>query len=63
MVSSGNFLEFIVSQRGTEAKLYKIEAVLYMESPKTIREVQRLAGKVTALNRFISRATDKCLPF
>ena len=34
-----------------------------MESPKSIREVQRLIGRVAALNRFISRATDKCLPF
>ena len=31
--------------------------------PKTIKEVHRLNDKVVALNRFISRATDKCLPF
>lgn len=52
-VFSGNFLGFMVSQRGTEVSLYKIEVVLYMESPKTIKEVQRLAGNVTALNKFI----------
>ncbi|XP_028124872.1 uncharacterized protein LOC114321845 [Camellia sinensis] len=34
-----------------------------MRSPRMIKEVQRLTGKVAALNRFISRATDKCLPF
>ena len=28
-----------------------------------MKEVQSLNGKVAALNRFISRATDKCLPF
>ncbi|KAG7595380.1 Ribonuclease H-like superfamily [Arabidopsis thaliana x Arabidopsis arenosa] len=28
-----------------------------------IREVQRLTGRVAALNRFISKSTDKCLPF
>lgn len=28
-----------------------------------IKEVQRLAGRVAALNRFISRSIDKCLPF
>ncbi|XP_048623567.1 uncharacterized protein LOC106413279 [Brassica napus] len=27
------------------------------------REVQRLTGRIAALNRFISRSTDKCLPF
>ena len=31
--------------------------------PKNKREVQRLTGRVAALNRFISRSTDKCLPF
>ena len=31
--------------------------------PKTIKEVQSLNSKVAALNRFVSRATDKCLSF
>ena len=31
--------------------------------PKTVKKVQSLNGKVAALNRFVSRATDKCLPF
>ena len=31
--------------------------------PKTAKEVQNLNGKIAALNRFVSRATDKCLPF
>ena len=62
-VSSGKFLGFMVSQRGIEANLKKIQALLDMESPKSIREVQRLMGRITALNRFISQATDKCLPF
>ena len=34
-----------------------------MTSPKTMKEVQRLMGLVTALNRFMSKATDKCLTF
>ena len=28
-----------------------------------MKEVQSLTGKVATLNRFVSRATDKCLPF
>ena len=28
-----------------------------------MKEVQSLNGKVATLNRFVSRATDKCLPF
>ena len=31
--------------------------------PKTVKEVQSLNGKIATLNRFVSRATDKCLPF
>ena len=34
-----------------------------MKSSRTIKEVQNLIGKLAALNRFISRATDKCHPF
>ncbi len=62
-VSSGKFLGFMVSQRGIEANPDKIKAVLEMISPRTIKEVQGLTGRVDALNRFVSRATDKCLPF
>ncbi|XP_075655008.1 uncharacterized protein LOC142625199 [Castanea sativa] len=34
-----------------------------MASPKIVKEVQRLTGRVVALKRFISKATAKCLPF
>jgi hypothetical protein len=62
-VSSGKFLGFMVSQRGIEANPNKIKAVLEMTPPRTVKEVQSLTGRVAALNRFFSRATDKCLPF
>ena len=34
-----------------------------MEPPRNIKEVQSLTGRVAALNRFVSKATNKCLPF
>ena len=34
-----------------------------MAPPRNVKEVQRLNGKVAALNRFVLRATNKCLPF
>ena len=34
-----------------------------MAPPRNVKEVQSLNGKVAALNRFESRAMDKCLPF
>ena len=57
------FLGFIASQRGIEANLDKIRAIVEMAPPKNIKEVKSLNGKVVALNRFVLRATDKCLPF
>jgi hypothetical protein len=62
-VSSGKFLGFMVSQRGIEANPDKIKAILEMTPPKTVKEVQSLTRKAAALNRFVSRSTDKCLPF
>ncbi|KAL5539414.1 hypothetical protein UlMin_045365 [Ulmus minor] len=62
-VSSGKFLGFMVNHRGIEANPAKIQALLDMEPPRKIKEVQRLTGRIAALNRFISRATDRCKPF
>ena len=61
-VSSGKFLGFMVSYRGIEANPDKIQAILSMEPLKNIK-VQSLIRRVVALNRFVSKATDKCLPF
>ena len=62
-VSSGKFLGFMVNSRGIEANPDKIKALIEMSPPKNKKEVQCLTGRVAALNRFISRSTDKCLPF
>ena len=62
-VSPGKFLGFIVNHRGIEANPDKIKAVLEMPSPSSIKEVQRLTGRLAALSRFVSRASDKCQPF
>ena len=62
-VASRKFLGFMMSQRGIEANPKKVRAILNMKSPKTVKEVQKLTGRITALNRFVSGATDKCLPF
>jgi len=62
-VSSRNFLGFMVSQRGVEANPNKIWAILEMTPPKNIKEVKSLNGRIAALNKFVSRVMDKCLPF
>ena len=49
----------MVSLRGIEANPEKVRAILEMTS----KEVQKLTGRITALNMFIFKATKKCLPF
>ncbi|GJW61667.1 reverse transcriptase domain-containing protein [Tanacetum coccineum] len=41
----------------------KVEAVLGLPSPKCLKDVQRLNGKLASLNRFLSKSTEKSLPF
>uniref|UniRef100_A0A2N9EZ43 Uncharacterized protein n=1 Tax=Fagus sylvatica TaxID=28930 RepID=A0A2N9EZ43_FAGSY len=62
-VRSGKFLGFMVTQRGIEANPDQISAILELRPPRTVREVQKLTGMAAALNRFISRAAEKCRPF
>ncbi|KAG7559073.1 Aspartic peptidase domain superfamily [Arabidopsis thaliana x Arabidopsis arenosa] len=62
-VTSGEFLGYLVTKRGIEANPKQISALINLPSPRNTREVQRLTGRIAALNRFISRSTDKCLPF
>ncbi|KAL8125842.1 hypothetical protein AgCh_013223 [Apium graveolens] len=62
-VGSGKFLGLMVSKRGIEANPDKIKAILDMEPPKTVKDVQKLTGRVAVLGRFISKSGDKCLSF
>ena len=62
-VSAEKFLGFIVNHWGIEANPDKIKAVLDMPSRSGIKKVQRLTGRIAALSRFVSRASDKCQPF
>ena len=53
----------MVSQKGTEASLDKIQAIIEMAPLKNMKEVQNLNSKIATLNRFMSRAMDKCRSF
>ena len=53
----------MVSQRGIEANPKKVRAIIDMTSSRNVKEVQRLIGQVATINRFVSKATNKCLPF
>jgi hypothetical protein len=62
-VSSGKFLGYMVSSRRIKANPEKIQAVLEMQSLKSTKQLQQLTGRLATLNHFISRSTNKCLPF
>ena len=62
-VKAGKFLGFMISQRGIEAKPEKIKAILEMQAPTSIHEVQQLDGRITNLGQFISSSAKRCMPF
>jgi hypothetical protein len=62
-VRQGKILVYMVSHRGIEANPTKIQAIINMTPPQTARDVQRLTGRLAALNRFISKSTERSLPF
>ncbi|KAK8921231.1 hypothetical protein KSP39_PZI020106 [Platanthera zijinensis] len=62
-ITSGKFLGFMVTQRGIEANLEKIKALEEMSPPRSLKDVQWLNGRITALSRFLARTGDKYLPF
>ena len=53
----------MLSQRAIEANPDKIQAILNMEPPKNIKDVQSLTERMATLNRFVLKATNKCLLF
>ena len=53
----------MITERGIEANLVKIEAIRRMRLPSTKKEVQKLTGCLASVNRFISWFAEKSLPF
>ena len=62
-VTAEKFLGFMVSQRGIEVNPEKVRAIMELGPPRMVKKVQSLNGKIATLTRFVSKATDKCLPF
>ncbi|RVW34085.1 Retrovirus-related Pol polyprotein from transposon 17.6 [Vitis vinifera] len=51
------------SQRGIEVSPDQVKAVMETPPPRNKKELQRLTGKLVALERFIARFTDELRPF
>ena len=52
-VPADKLLGFLVSERGIEAYLEKIKVITSLANPVCMNDVQRLAGHIAALSRFI----------
>jgi len=61
-VNDGKFLGFMLTQRGIEANPEKCQAIINMRSPVTVKEVQRLVGRLTIISRFLPKLAEKTRP-
>jgi hypothetical protein len=62
-VPVGKLLGFLVLHRGIEANPEKIKAIEEMWLLARIKDVQTLTRSLATLSRFISRLTERALPF
>jgi hypothetical protein len=62
-VPTCQLLGYLISKRGIEDNLEKIQAIINMQPLKTLRHVQQLTGRLAPLSRFISKLGEKALPF
>ncbi|GJS21473.1 reverse transcriptase domain-containing protein [Tanacetum coccineum] len=62
-VEEGMFLGYKVNTKGINVCPNKADAVLSLSSPKCLKDVQKLNGKLASLNRFLAKSAEKSLPF
>jgi len=53
----------MITNRGIEVNPDQIRAIQQLVPLSNLKDVQRLTGMITALNRFVSRLVDRCRPF
>jgi len=62
-VSAGQFLGFMVHQRGIEISRRSIDAINKIVAPTNKTELQSLIGKINFITRFISNLSGKIPAF
>nr|GEW57588.1 reverse transcriptase domain-containing protein [Tanacetum cinerariifolium] len=61
-LAEGMFLGYVVTPEEIKPCPDNTAVVLQLPSPRTIKEVQSLNGKLASLNRFLSKSAKKSLP-
>jgi hypothetical protein len=62
-VSLGKLLSYMMLSRGIDVNPTKVEAIKKLQPPRTRKEIQKLAGMMVALSRFISKLGERGMPF
>ncbi|GJY10148.1 reverse transcriptase domain-containing protein [Tanacetum coccineum] len=62
-VEEGMFLGYKVNTKGLKVCPDKVDVVLSLPSPRCLKDVQKLNGKLASLNRFLAKSAEKSLPF
>ncbi|GJZ00596.1 reverse transcriptase domain-containing protein [Tanacetum coccineum] len=62
-VEEGTFLGYKVNTKGLKVCPDKVDAVLSLPSPKCLKDVQKLNGKLASLNKFLAKSVENSLPF
>jgi hypothetical protein len=62
-LQKGKVLGCLVLIKGIKANPDKISAIVHMKPLQVRKEVQRLTGRITVLNRFMSKLAEWSLPF
>ena len=58
-VKSGKFMGYMITHWGIEVNLKKVQAVMDMQAPTSVKEMQRLTGRLTALGHFLSKFVEQ----
>lgn len=53
----------MMTERGIKHNTKKVRAIVEMQSPRSVKDVQKLIGQLATLSRFLSKSVEKSLPF
>jgi hypothetical protein len=62
-MSSGKQLDYMVSSQGIDVNPKKVEAIKKLQPSRTRKEIQKMAGMMAALGRFISKLGECSMSF
>ncbi|GJT99347.1 reverse transcriptase domain-containing protein [Tanacetum coccineum] len=62
-VEEGKFMGYMVTYEGIRANPKKTRALADLQSPRMLKEMQSISGKLASLNRFIAKSAERSLPF